>query len=154
LLQALVELERRHGIALHAVFCGGDRGDRNGGWARLERQTQALALTGRGHYLGLVPSEDIPPLYQGAVATVMPSYFCPTHLPPVEAVTLDCPAICSDLPGCREQMGEAALYCDLADPSSLADHLAALIRDPALVDRLRQAGRRLAAELLQIDYGE
>jgi glycosyltransferase involved in cell wall biosynthesis len=150
-LESLVELERRHGLALHAVFCGGDRDQ---GQARVERQAQALQLSGRVHFLGLVPDEDVPALYQGAFALVMPSYFGPTNLPPIEAVTLDCPAICSDLPGCHEQMGDAALYCDLADPASLADHLAALMQDPALVERLKQAGRRLAAELAKIDYGE
>jgi glycosyltransferase involved in cell wall biosynthesis len=151
LLEGLLELERRHGIVLHAVFCGGDpQGQR----ARVERQVQALGLRERVQFLGLVPDADIPALYQGAVALVMPSYFGPTNLPPVEAVTLDCPAICSDLPGCREQMGDAALYCDLADPANLADHLRALVQDPALVDRLKHAGRRLAAELAQIDYAE
>jgi glycosyltransferase involved in cell wall biosynthesis len=151
LLEGLAELERRHGIELHAVLCGGDpKGER----AIIERQVRELGLTERVRFLGLVPDEDIPPLYQAAVALVMPSYFGPTNLPPVEAITLDCPAICSDLPGCREQMGEAALYCNLADPSSLGDHLAALIQDPALVDRLKHAGRRLADELSKLDYGE
>src|SRR5262249_60417747 len=102
----------------------------------------------------LRPAEDVPPLYQGAAALVMPTYGGPTNLPPLEAVTLGCPVIYSDLAGCREQMGDAALYCDLFDPSSLADHLATLIRDPALRDRLRSAGDRLAAQIAKIDYAE
>jgi glycosyltransferase involved in cell wall biosynthesis len=67
---------------------------------------------------------------------------------------LGCPVVYSDLPGCREQMGEAALYCDLRDPSSLADHLAELVRDPSLRDRQRAAGEKRATEIAQIDYGE
>jgi hypothetical protein len=51
-------------------------------------------------------------------------------------------------------MGDAALYCDLADPSSLADHLAALLREPQLRERLAAAGRRLAAEVAKVDYGQ
>jgi glycosyltransferase involved in cell wall biosynthesis len=151
LLEALVELERRHGIVLHAVFCGGgDAGDQT----NVERQVQALGLTTRVHFLGLVPDEDIPALYEGALALVMPAYFASTNLPPLEAVTLGCPVIYSDLPGCREQMGDAALYCDLADATNLAEQLAALIQDVALVDRLRSAGCRLAAQIAKIDYGE
>jgi glycosyltransferase involved in cell wall biosynthesis len=151
LLEGLLELERRHGIVLQAVFCGGgDPGDQE----RVERQVQALGLTEQTRFLGLVPDEDVPPLYQGAVALVMPTYGGPTNLPPLEAVTLGCPVIYSDLAGCREQMGDAALYCDLFDPASLADHLAALIEDPALRDRLRIAGGRRAAEIASIDYGE
>jgi glycosyltransferase involved in cell wall biosynthesis len=148
LLEGLIVLEQRHGLVLHAVFCGG------GLPLRVQRQAQALGLTERVHFLGFVPDEDVPTLYEGAVALVMPAYNGPANLPPLEAVTLGCPVICSDIPGCREQMGEAALYCDLADSSSLADQLAALIQDPDLLEHLRKAGSKLAAEMAKIDYGE
>jgi glycosyltransferase involved in cell wall biosynthesis len=149
-LEGLVELEQRHGIVLSAVFCGNDTGNR----AAVERQVRALELTARVHILGAVSDDDIPALYQGAIALVMPAYSGPTNLPPLEAVTLDCPVIYSDLPEFREQMRDAALYCDLADVSTLADHLAALIQDSGQLDRLRLAARRLAAEIAKVDYGE
>jgi glycosyltransferase involved in cell wall biosynthesis len=151
ILEALVALDRKHGIQMHAVFCGGGpRLNR----AVVERQVRELGLTQRVHYLGWVPDEDIPALYEGALALVMPAYNGPTNLPPLEAITLGCPAICSDLPGCREQMGDAALYCNLADSSSLADQLAALIEDPELLAHLRNAGSKVAAEIAKIDYSE
>ena len=151
ILEGLLELERQHGIILNAVFCGGGEPSYR---AIVERQVQALGLTARVHFLGFVPDEDIPGLYEGALALVMPMYSGPTNLPPLEAVTLGCPVIYSDFPGCREQMGDAALYCDLADVSSLANHLAALARNTALVESLHKAGGRLAAEIATIDYGE
>jgi glycosyltransferase involved in cell wall biosynthesis len=150
LLEGLADLERRHGIALSAVFCGEDTGN----LAVVERQVRALGLTKQVHFLGAVPDEDVPPLYEGAVALAMPAYSGPTNLPPLEAVTLGCPVIYSDLPEFREQMGDAALYCDLAKTTSLADHLATLIQDPVRLGELRAAGRRLAAEIAAIDYGE
>lgn len=151
LLEALIDLERRHGIVLHAVLCGGgDREDQ----PNVERQVQALNLTNRVHFLGEVPDGHVPPLYEAALALVMPTYFGPTNLPPLEAVTLGCPVIYSDLPGCREQMGDAALYCNLADVSSLADHLEALVRDEGVRERLLEAGRKLAVKIGTIDYGE
>jgi glycosyltransferase involved in cell wall biosynthesis len=150
LLEGLVELEQRHGIAMHAVFCGGDPIDQK----RVERQVQALGLAARVRILGYVPDEDVPALYERALALVMPTYTGPANIPPLEAATLGCPVIYSDLPWCRDQMGDAALYCDLNDISSLADHLAALTRDPAQLDSLRKAGYRLAAEIAKIDYGE
>jgi glycosyltransferase involved in cell wall biosynthesis len=152
LLEGLVALERKHGITLHAVFCGSNPPVGRG--MPVERQIQALGLTDRVHFPGLVPDEDLPALYEGALALVMPAYNGPTNLPPLEAVTLGCPVICSDLPGCREQMGDAALYCNLADSSSLADLLAALVQDPKMLAHLRKAGSRLAAEIARIDYGE
>jgi uncharacterized glyoxalase superfamily protein PhnB len=62
--------------------------------------------------------------------------------------------IYSDLPEFREQMGDAALYCDLTDVSSLANHLSTLIQDSAALERLRKAGAQLAVEIGKIDYGQ
>ena len=151
ILEGLVELQRRHGIILSAVFCGGGEPTHR---RTVERQVQALGLTARVRFLGLVPDNDIPPLYKGALALVMPTYSGPTNLPPLEAVTLGCPVIYSDLPSFRKQMGDAALYCDLANTSSLADHLVSLIQDSALRDRLKKAGQRLVTEVAKIDYGQ
>jgi glycosyltransferase involved in cell wall biosynthesis len=151
LLEGLAELERRHGIMLHAVFCGGaEQGEQE----HLQQQVHSLGLTERVHFLGLVTDEHVPALYEGAIALVMPSYGGPTNLPPLEAIILGCPVICSDLPGCREQLGDAAIYCNLADPSSLAAHLATLIQNPAHFDAVRIAARRRAEEMAKIDYAE
>lgn len=151
LLEGLADLKERYGIVLHAVFCGSGM---TAGNTQVARQVQALGLTAQVHFLGWVPDDDIPPLYEGAVALTMPNYCGPTNIPPLEAATLGCPVIYSDLPEFREQMGDAALYCDLAEPSSLADHLAALMQDDEPRTRLVEAGRRLAAKLAKIDYGE
>jgi glycosyltransferase involved in cell wall biosynthesis len=151
LMEGLVDLERRHGIVLHAVFCGWGMGK---GQTKVERQARALGLMARAHFLGLVPDDDVPALYQGALALTMPGYCGPTSIPPLEAVMLSCPVIYSDLPEFREQMGDAALYCDLSQVSSLADHLADLIQNHRLRELLLQAGSRLAAQLAKIDYGE
>jgi glycosyltransferase involved in cell wall biosynthesis len=151
LLEGLVALERQFGIILDAVFCGGGLLWQK---TKVEEQVRALGLTERVRFLGRVPDGDVPALYEGDLALAMPTYSGPTNLPPLEAVTLGCPVIYSDIPSFREQMGDAALYCDLADVSSLADHLAALIRDSALRDRLRKAGQKLAAKVAKIDYGE
>jgi glycosyltransferase involved in cell wall biosynthesis len=150
LLEGLVALEQDHGIVLDAVFCGSDAGN----LVVVQRQVRALGLTARIRFLGTVPDDDVPALYEGALALVMPTYSGPTNLPPFEAVMLGCPVIYSDRPEFREQMRDAALYCDLAEVSSLADHLAALIRDAKLADRLQVAGRQLAAEIAAIDYGQ
>jgi glycosyltransferase involved in cell wall biosynthesis len=128
--------------------------DPPGGQAHVERQVQALGLIERVRFLGTVPDEDIPVLYQGALALVMPAHFAPTSLPPLEAASLGCPVIYSDLPGCREQMGDAALYCDLTNPLSLADKLAALIEDPKILHCVRETGFKLSAEVSKINYGE
>jgi glycosyltransferase involved in cell wall biosynthesis len=151
LFEALVELGRRHRIDFHAVLCGGDP---SGQRSTIETQARTLGVSDRTHFLSFVPEEDISALYAGAFATVSPSPFGPANLQPLEAAASGCPVVCADLPGSREQMNDAALYCDLSDPSSLADHLAALIEQPVLRDRLTKNGYRLVEDLMKVDYGE
>ena len=142
-LDALVALKNKHDVRLHAVFCGSDKG-----WGEhIFRTAGKLGIADQVHMLGFVPDDDIPALYEAAIALAFPTYFGPTNLPPVEAALLGCPVIYSDLPAFREQMGDAALYCDLRNPESMADQLYSLITDSALVERLRQAGYKRATAL-------
>ena len=43
------------------------------------------------HLLGELPGEDVAPLYAGAVALVMPTFFGPTNIPVLEAWAVGCP---------------------------------------------------------------
>ncbi|HEX6260676.1 MAG TPA: glycosyltransferase, partial [Woeseiaceae bacterium] len=83
-----------------------------------------------------------PYLYSDALALVMPTYFGPTNIPPMEALALGVPVLYSDLPSFREQLGEAARYIDLERPESLAD---------ALDDLLTGAGGRPAGSSVGSD---
>ena len=150
LLDALAALEEKYGHRLHVAFSGSD----NGNLAYIEDYVRKVGLAERAHFLGFVEEGEVPALYEGAKALTMPSYAGPTNLPPLEAATLGCPVIYSDLPEWRDFMGDAALYCDLKDPQSMADHLHAVLTDAALVERLRGAGRRMIADLGESRYAE
>lgn len=149
-LDALAHLERHGGPALDAVFCGSDKGNTD----YIKAHAQALGILGRVHLLGFVGDEEIPAIYDGALALVMPTYFGSTNIPPLEAAAIGCPVIYSDFPDFRAQMRDAALYCDLTNPASLAVHLHTLLTDTHELERLRTAGRRLAAELAEVTYEE
>jgi glycosyltransferase involved in cell wall biosynthesis len=59
-------------------------------------------------------------LYQGAIALLFPSLYEGFGIPPLEAMTLGCPVIASDIPPVREVCAEAALYFDPANPAAIA----------------------------------
>jgi glycosyltransferase involved in cell wall biosynthesis len=61
-------------------------------------------------FTGFISAEDINTLYCNATALVMATYLGPTNMPPIEAMELDCPVICSDIKGHREILGNSALY--------------------------------------------
>ena len=63
-------------------------------------------------------------LYRAAEALVFPTFFGPTNIPVVEAWSVGCPVLTSDIRGVREHAGDAAV---LVDPSSV-DALAAGLR--------------------------
>ncbi|MDH3233119.1 MAG: glycosyltransferase family 4 protein [Alphaproteobacteria bacterium] len=138
LLRGLAELERRHGLKLHAIMSGSDKGN----LAHVTQTAQDLGLSDRVHFPGFVSSEELSCLYRQALALVMPTYFGPTNIPPLEAFAFGTPVIYSNLPGLKEQTGEAALLAELDDPGSLAEHLQSLAAQPELRDKLAQAGRR------------
>lgn len=137
ILEALAALKARHGTRVDAAFCGSDKGNTD----YLLAQARVLGVADQIHMLGFVEDEDIPALYDGALALTMPSYFGPTNLPPVEAAAIGCPVIYADQPTFRAQMGDGALYCDLADPESLAGHLHDLLTMPDLGPRLTTNAR-------------
>src|SRR5260221_3856641 len=126
ILEALAILGRDYGVAVDAVFSGRDKGV----LAHVRRTAERLGLGAQVHFPGFVPAKEIPALYQGALALVMPSYFGPTNLPPLEARALGCPVIYSDLPDFREATANSLLYCDLEQPASLAELVYQLLQSP------------------------
>ncbi len=84
--------------------------------------------------LGFVSNEQITYLYKHAVALVMPTYFGPTNIPPLEAMTLGCPALVSDKYAMGEQIGDAGLLFNPDSPKEIADCILKVWND----DELRQ----------------
>ena len=130
-------MEERYRLCVGAIFSGGDQGN----LAYIKSYVRKMKLENRVRFVGFVDNEEIPELYRQSLALVMPSYFGPTNLPPLEAFGLGVPVLYSDKEGLREQVGNAALLMDLTDPGSMADYLKNLIEDPQLRMRLIEAGK-------------
>ena len=137
ILKAIALLKEKHGIELYAVFSGSDKGN----LYHVLAVAKSLKIEHLVKYVGFVPNEEIPYLYKQSLALVMPTYFGPTNLPPLEAFQLGVPVIYSDLPGLREQVGDAALLVDLSDPQSLVNQLLSLLHQPELRKSLIAKGR-------------
>jgi glycosyltransferase involved in cell wall biosynthesis len=108
ILEALELLNRENKI-MHVVFSGGDKGNLN----YIEEKVKILNLEDQIHFLGLVPHEHMKSLFQGSCGVIMPTYFGPTNLPPMEAWSLGVPLIYSA--HLSDHAKDAAL---LVDPDS------------------------------------
>lgn len=146
ILDALKLLADR-GTNLNAIFCGGDMGNLQ----RVKARVRELGLAGRVHFPGFVPASELVGLYRGAFALVMPTYFGPTNIPPLEAMALACPVVVSDTQEFRAIYGEAVLYCDLEDPASLAANLEALEQNNIRAGLIAR-GRACINAVEDVDY--
>ena len=76
-------------------------------------------------WLGFVPDDELQLLYRHAAWFIFPSVYEGFGLPPLEALAHGCPVLAARAGPTPEIYGDAVLYFDAHDPSSLA----ALLRD-------------------------
>ena len=119
ILKALHILKSESSISLGAIFSGSDQGN----LSYIKDMTKQFNLENKVRFTGFVSNEEINYLYSQSIALVMPTYFGPTNIPPLEAFKLNVPVIYSDLPGLRDQVNDAALLLNLNDPKSLVENL-------------------------------
>lgn len=142
ILQALKILRDEREWLPTVVFSGKDYGN----LLHIKKFISENTLESQIRILGFVPPEDICGLYENAMAVVMPTYFGPTNLPPLEAWLLNVPLIYSS--HLAEQAGNAAL---LVDPDSATEVASALqlCRKPEVREQLIRAGQQRLAEISQ-----
>lgn len=122
-------------------------GSKKNGFNQVVELIKELKLNDCIHLLGLVDTEDVPELYRLARALVMPTYFGPTNIPPLEAWELDCPVAVSDIFGMREQLKEAATYFNPESVNDIADTIKKIWLDDLFCKKLIEAGRVRREEL-------
>jgi glycosyltransferase involved in cell wall biosynthesis len=147
ILEALLIL-RQEGWRPIMVFTGGDMGNRK----TVERFITRNGLAEQVKILGFVPAVDMRGLYSGCRAVVMPTYFGPTNLPPLEAWMIGRPLIYSS--HLREQAGDAAILIDPDDANDLAAALKASMDDRLCADLVEKGCRRLQEIEVQRNVAE
>lgn len=111
------------------------------------RPEEALLLRAKAHgvegrlvFLGLVPEEELPALYRGALALVFPSLYEGFGLPPLEAMACGTPVVASNRASIPEVVGDAGLLVDPYQVEALAEALRRVVEDEPLRAELRAKG--------------
>lgn len=114
--------------------------------AALERLVASLDLTARVRFLGFVSEEEKRSVLRRAWALAFASPKEGWGLTNLEAAASGTPVVASNSPGLRESVkdGETGFLVPHGDVGALADRLARLADDPALVERMGVAGRKFA----------
>jgi glycosyltransferase involved in cell wall biosynthesis len=117
IVRALAALKASSGTQIAVVFSGSCTGEiREHTFRTVMSTASEVGVAEQITYLGYVPDADMPAIYSGAEALIMPTFFGPTNIPVLEAWTAGCPVLTSNIRGVREQAGAAAL---LVDPASI-----------------------------------
>ncbi len=95
------------------------------GFKAAKNEIRRLGLDDRVYILGYVPDDCMRDLYLRSEGLVMPTFFGPTNIPPLEAMALGVPMSLSDRYAMRQQAEAAALYFD---PESEEEMALALVR--------------------------
>jgi glycosyltransferase involved in cell wall biosynthesis len=114
------------------------------GWLSeaIERRAHEQGIADRVQFIGYVDEDDLPTLISGARVYLFPSLYEGFGLPILEAQACGTPVLASNVSSLPEVGGDAALYVDPFEVTSIRDGIAQLLEDSALRDRLRGAGLR------------
>ena len=82
--------------------------------------TQKLGLEKNIEFLGYVSENNKAELITNARALVNPSFLGPTNIPQIEAFSLSCPVVLSNMFASKEQCGDSVIYFDPNYPESIA----------------------------------
>ena len=90
---------------------------------------------------GSLADAPLKALYRHALALVFPSLYEGFGLPPLEAMACGCPVAAARAAAVPEVCGDAVLYFDPTSQQQLAQAMQTLVDEPALRQRLADAGR-------------
>jgi glycosyltransferase involved in cell wall biosynthesis len=81
-------------------------------------------------------------LYGGATAFVYPSLYEGFGIPPLEAMSFDCPVVCSNISSIPEIVGDAGEYFDPYDMDSIIDAVEKVVYSEQVLSNLKTLGKK------------
>ena len=92
------------------------------------------------HILTNVDTQDLPAIYTGAVALLLPSHYEGFGFPVLESMACGTATIISNKGSLPEIAGEAALQCNPNNPESIEEAISLVLTDSKLRSDLEQKG--------------
>lgn len=106
----------------------------------LKALVSKLNLEVNVRFIGYVPNELMPSLYQEASLLIFPSLYEGFGIPLVEAMACGCPVIASNASSIPEVCGDAAKYFDALDKTALKKLIEELMNDQVTYQECVQKG--------------
>ncbi|MCJ7800896.1 MAG: glycosyltransferase family 4 protein, partial [Candidatus Marinimicrobia bacterium] len=135
---------------LKMVFVGSP----NNGYTSLKSLIEKLDLQKVFIFLDQVPDEHMKELYTKARALIMPTFFGPTNIPPLEAFATGCPVATSNVYGMPEQIGDAGLLFNPNSDNEIADTIFKLWTDDNITISLAKKGYQKSKDWGQTQFNQ
>jgi glycosyltransferase involved in cell wall biosynthesis len=119
-------------------------GERKWEFAAIMEKSRALGLADRIFCPGMIADDDLPAMYQGAIAFVYPSRYEGFGLQLVEAMASGIPVLASSTTSLPEVLDGSGLLFNPEDPASIAEQMDRVFRDSGLRATLTQKGHKRA----------
>lgn len=115
-------------------------------YPRLAQYIRDLGATGYVDVVGAVPNTKIAAWYYFASCLVTASKMEGFGIPPLEAMSVGCPVMVSDIPVFHEVYGKAAIYFNQNDPKDVANVIAKGLANKKLIKSQIARGYKQAAK--------
>ncbi|MEZ5682134.1 MAG: glycosyltransferase family 1 protein [Erythrobacter sp.] len=112
---------------------------------KIFQDEEGMALHPRVHRLPRVTDSELKAIFEKAQAFVMPSLLEGFGIPAIEAMKVNTPVIAAKAAALPEVCGDAALYFEPLDASSLAKAMTEVVSNHDLTTSLRENGGRCVA---------
>ena len=145
ILQAFEKLLSEKKIDFSFIIVGKKEGFINGE-SILSLLEASPLLRNRVRLLGMVPNEDLPFIYQLAACFVFPSFYEGFGLPPLEAMSMGCPVIASQITPVEEVCKDAVYWVDPYNYHSIAEGLYSVLTNEKLRLELIAKGKERVKE--------
>lgn len=154
LLQALHMIKQKYDLIIPLVLIGNAKGNKiyQRVHNELFKMAEKLGITSQVIYLGYMNQKETVALYKKSVALVFPTLIGPTSIPPLEAMVLGTPILCSNLFSMPDQIGDAGVFFNPFDISDMAEKIHKVWINEDLRKLLVSNGYKKAANLSMVDY--
>jgi len=122
LILAFAEIANEY-KSINLVFSGKMKLEYN----NLNNLIDSLKLNDRVFFTGFIADNELSNYYKSSRGLVMPTFYGPTNIPPIEAVYSNCPVLVSDIYGMRNQMEDYAIYFNPLDVTSISNAMITLL---------------------------
>ncbi|MCR5819841.1 MAG: glycosyltransferase family 4 protein [Bacteroidaceae bacterium] len=120
----------------------------------VKKTAEEEGVADRVHIYSGVPTEDLPAFYQSARAFACLSRFEGFGIPIAEALASGTPVIAAKGSCLEEAGGPDSIYLDPDDYVGLAQHLTAILTDPATAEKMAERGRDYSKRFTDRALGE